>query len=305
MKKQLATLTLLLVGLLGGNVVIAQQDPQFTQYMFNPQSINPAYAGSRGVMNVTAQGRYQWVGMEGAPVTHAFSFNTPVITQNIGLGITYINDRIGPENRNLLFADFSFGFRVTKKTRLAFGIKAGINIADVNLTGLQGVDPNDPTFWNNVRGRVLPNFGFGAYYYSEKFFVGLSAPRLIQNSLNSGNNMYEKRHYFLTAGVVFKLSPVVKFKPTMMAKIVEGAPFTGEITTSFLFHEKIWVGAFYRWHDAVGIIAQYNIKDVFRIGYSYDFNITPLSHFNYGSHELTLSYEFKYKKKKFLTPRYF
>ncbi len=291
----------------------AQQDAMFTHYMYNTLAVNPAYAGSRDALTITGLHRSQWVGFDGAPTTQTLTLHTPILNQNTGLGLSFINDKIGPTNTTSFYADFSYKIKLTKKANLAFGLKGGLNMMTHNLTDLSLDTQNDPAFINDVQSKLLPNFGFGMYYFTERFYAGVSIPKLLENNfdLNSTsgttNLASEKRHYFLIAGSVFDLNEEIKFKPPAFVKITNGAPIEGDITASFIFNDKFWLGAMFRTGDAVGILAGINITDQFSLGYSFDWSYANTTfQYNGGSHELMLRYDFIYKaEEKIRSPRYF
>ena len=291
----------------------AQQDAMFTHYMYNTLAVNPAYAGSRDALTITGLHRSQWVGFDGAPTTQTLTLHTPILNQNTGLGLSFINDKIGPTNTTSFYADFSYKIKLTKKANLAFGLKGGLNMMTHNLTDLSLDTQNDPAFINDVQSKLLPNFGFGMYYFTERFYAGVSIPKLLENNfdLNSTsgttNLASEKRHYFLIAGSVFDLNEEIKFKPTAFVKLTNGAPIEGDITGSFIFNDKFWLGAMFRTGDAVGILAGINITHQFSLGYSFDWSYANTTfRYNGGSHEIMLRYDFIYKaEEKIRSPRYF
>ncbi len=291
----------------------AQQDAMFTHYMFNTLSVNPAYAGSRDVLTVTALHRSQWVNFDGAPVSQTITAHTPIPGKNSGLGISIINDKIGPVNTTSINVDFSYRIKVTNKAGLAFGLKGGLNMMNNNLTDLTLDETNDPTFISDVNSKLLPNFGFGMYYFTDKFYAGLSIPKLLENDFvtnaTSGTTdlTSEKRHYFLILGSVFDLTESIKLKPTTFIKVAGGAPIEVDLTASFIFRDKFWAGAVFRTGDALGILAGLNVSDQFALGYSFDWSYTNTTiKYNGGSHEIMLRYDFIYKNNDNIkTPRYF
>jgi len=211
-RMKIGIILLFLFGIFGS--VSAQQDPMFTQYMHNPVSINPAYAGSRGTLNVVGMHRQQWVGIDGAPKTLTFSLNSPFINYNVGVGLSLLYDELGPTRQTGIYADYSYHLKVSTKTKLAFGLKGGVNIYDINLQGLRGSEGDDHVAMFGYRKLYHPNVGFGSYLYSDRFYVGLSIPKMLQNNLSDDENTLinkEERHYFLTGGVVVDISEFIKF----------------------------------------------------------------------------------------------
>ena len=286
----------------------AQQDPMFTQYMFNTLALNPAYAGSADIFTVMALSRHQWVGLEGAPTTQTFVLHTPLKNQNIGLGFSVIHDKIGPVQQTGFYGDFAYRLKTGKESRLAFGLKFGGNYFTADLSSLQTID-DDPANVN-VSGEFLPNAGFGLYWSSKKFYLGASAPKLLQNEIGEVNTVSglvgeEERHYYLIGGMVFNLSEDLKFKPSFMARAVEGAPLSIDVTASFLLREKLWVGVMYRLQDSFGAILQYQISEQLRAGYAYDMTTSRLGEYNSGTHEIMLNYDLRFTKGRTISPRYF
>ena len=291
--------------------VFAQQPTQFTQYMFNTNAVNPAYAGSRGVVSALTLYRMQWVGFEGAPKTLMFNVNSPLLNDKAGIGITMINEHIGPTKQTGVFSDFVFKIKM-KKSSLAFGLKTGVDLFQANFSSLNTMAPYDEQFQSNISSKLLPNFGFGLYYKTEKFYFGFSTPKLVQNKIDirNGNSSLtqlsvNQMHYYLIAGYVMDVSPFVKFKPTMQAKFVSGTPVSLDANASFLFYEKLWMGTMFRLGDAVGMLIQYQFTSQFRLGYSYDFTTSKLGKYTNGTHEIMLGYDFNSKKEKIRSPRYF
>jgi len=292
----------------------AQQDAMFTHYMFNTLAINPAYAGSRDALTITALHRSQWVGFEGAPVTQTLTIHSPV-NDKIGLGLSVLNDKIGPTQTTSLNGDFSYTIKVSKKGKLAFGLKGGFNLMQGDLNTISLDQKDDISFANNVESEFLPNFGFGLYYYTTKWYVGLSAPKILENDFNANNSAggtddsNEQRHYFLIAGTVFNLNKdgSLKLKPTTFVKVTNGAPVEVDLTGMLIIKDKVEIGLMYRTGDAAGVLLGYNFTDQLRFGYSFDWSFANTTgKYNSGSHEVMLRYDFIYKNKaKIRSPRYF
>jgi len=290
--------------------VSAQQDPMFTQYMHNPVSINPAYAGSSGTLNFVSMHRQQWVGMDGAPKTLTLSVNSPLFNYNVGVGLSLIYDVIGPVKQTGLYADYAYHLKLSTKTKLAFGLKGGVNIYDVNLLNLIGSQNDDYIASNGIRKMYLPNFGVGSYLYSDRFYLGFSIPKMLQNSLtDAGNNLdlanKEERHIFITGGMVIDLSEKIKFKPSTIVRMVSGSPLSAEISAAILLNERLWLGGMYRFGDSVGAMVKFNLTNQLSVGYSYDLTHSGLQPYNKGTHEVFVSYDLVFKNRKILSPRYF
>jgi len=291
----------------------AQQDAMYTHYMFNTLSVNPAYAGSRDALTVTGLHRSQWVSFPGAPSTQTITLHTPVFNDQMGVGLSIVNDKIGPTNATSFYGDITYRLKVSEKTKLGIGIKAGINMLAGNFDGLATDQANDNAFVNDLSSNIQPNFGFGLYLDGEKYFVGLSSPNILENdfdgnSLDTISTLYsQQQHYFVSAGVAIPLNEKIKLLPTGFLKLTNGAPVEGDISARFLFNEKCWLGAMFRSGDAMGLLAGIQFSQQLAAGYSFDFSI-PNRTFKYngGSHEIMLRYDFIYKdQQQILSPRYF
>jgi type IX secretion system PorP/SprF family membrane protein len=300
------TRILLFVLMFTGVLSYAQQDAQFTQYMYNTININPAYAGSRGALSLFALHRTQWVGLDGAPVTNTVSINTPINESNLGLGVSIINDKIGPTTENTISADLSYTLQTSEIWKLSFGIKATANLFDLDATKLNPVDATDPSLQNY--SKFSPNIGAGLYLHSDKAYVGLSVPNFIQTNRYNDNEVAifkEKINYYLIAGYVFDLNETVKFKPALLTKMVEGAPLQVDVSGNFMFFDKLTLGVAYRWSASVSAMVGFQITDGLYAGYGYDKETTNLQKYNSGSHELFLRYELFNNIGKITTPRFF
>ena len=284
----------------------AQQDAQFTQYMYNTINVNPAYAGSRGVMSIFGLHRTQWVGLEGAPVTNAVSLNTPIGKSKLGIGLSAINDRIGPTVENTLSADISYTIQASETYKLSFGVKATGNFFNLDASQLNPEQANDPSLVNY--NKFSPNIGTGIYLHSDKSYIGFSVPNFIQTNRYDSDNVAifkERINYYLIAGHVFDLSPDIKFKPALLTKVVTGSPLQVDVSANFMFFEKFVVGAAYRWDAAVSALAGFQITDGLYIGYGYDMETTRLRKYNSGSHEVFLRFELFNNYNKITSPRFF
>ena len=287
-------------------VSYAQQDAQFTQYMYNTINVNPAYAGSRGALSIFALHRTQWVGLDGAPVTNAVSINTPLNGSNLGLGVSLINDRIGPTHENTLSADLSYTIPTSETFKLSFGIKGTANLFNLDNSLLDPVDQGDESLQNF--NKFSPNIGVGVYLHSDKAYVGFSIPSLIETQQYNDNNIaisIENINYYLIAGYVFDLNDYVKFKPALLSKMVKGSPLQMDVSGNFMFNNKFTVGVAYRWSAALSAMIGFQVSDGMYIGYGFDNETTNLKNYNSGSHEIFLRYEIFKNINKITTPRFF
>lgn len=306
-----ATLALLLAATLVRQEARAQQDPQFTQYMFNLLAINPAYAGSAERVSLKALSRHQWVGFEGAPTTQTLTVHSPFLLESLGLGGTVMRDQHGPVTQYGLMVDVAYRIFMGRGQKLAFGIKGGMNLFQGDFASLHPLEANDQVFQQNVSQKMDPQFGFGMMWYSDRFYLGVSTPKMLRtdffdtDSLKLVSDPGQRAHYFLSGGYVFDLSPYTKFKPTFLVKAVDGAPMSFDLTANFLLYEKLWLGAMYRHTDAVGALVQYYITNDLTVGYAYDYPLSPLRDHSGGSHEFMLGFEFGNKLKGIRSPRYF
>lgn len=286
-----------------------QQDAQYTQYMYNTINVNPAYAGSRETLSVFGMYRTQWVGLDGAPDTGVFSLHAPV-GDKVGLGLGVINDRIGVSDETSVSGDFSYTLQLTDDGRykLALGLKATAHVLNVDYSKLNWYNPNDPLNVN-INNRFSPNIGAGAYFYSDKFYVGLSVPNILETKHYDDNEVEslarERFHSYLITGYVFDLTYDIKFKPAVLAKAVEGAPLQVDVTGNFLFNERFTLGVAWRWDAAISGLAGFQINQNWFVGYAYDAETTKLANYNSGSHEIFLRYEFFNRSKSMVSPRFF
>jgi type IX secretion system PorP/SprF family membrane protein len=301
--------TLAMLMMMGALFSKGQQDPMYTQYIFNLQTINPAYVGYWQTTGITLLSRNQWVGLNGHPTTQTFSFQTPLRSQNVGIGLNVVLDKVGLEKRLLMNVDYSYQVFLSDNTSLRFGLKGGFTNYSNNLTEYVQIDPNDPTFQVNIDNKFMPNLGVGLFLSSEKYYLSLSLPKILENKYKSNVNNFstksEVRHLFFAGGLLFDLSEQVKFKPSFMTKSVMGSPFEYDISANFLLAERLWIGGMYRSGDSFGAIAQWIFSKKLRFGYAYDFTTTDLRNYHNGVHEVMISYEFVYSKRRTISPRYF
>lgn len=303
MKKILSTFAIVMTAC----VASAQQEAMYTHYAFNTLSINPAYAGSREALTITALHRSQWVGFKGAPTSQTVNLHAP-IGEDMGVGLSVMHDKTGPVNATSVFADYAYKIPLLTG-KLSMGIKAGIDMFNIDLTQLTAIDAGDIAVANY--SKVNPNVGLGAHFATDKYFIGLSSPRLLPlryyTDNVSGFKSNEKIHAYLMGGYVFDINPKLQIKPIALIKTTGAAPTQAELTGIATLDKRVELGAMFRTGDAFGIIAGFNFDNSLRIGYSFDWSYgINTGRYNAGSHEIVLRYDFiQGVKKKIVSPRNF
>ena len=286
----------------------AQQDPQYTQYMYNMSVINPAYAGSKETVSGGVLYRQQWVGIEDAPTTGTFFMHSPV-GRNVGLGLSIISDKIGPVEENNFYADFSYTLNLGGEHKLAFGLKAGATMHKIDFTGIPATLPQtDPIFESSNPNTTFLNLGTGLFYYTNKYYVAFSVPNMLKSKyLDFNGRQYgtDVLHYFLTGGYVFDINPNLKFKPFAMIKTSINAPVSFDLSTNFMLYDKFEMGATYRLEDSFGAMINVAVSPTLRIGYAYDRVVSDIGVISPSSHEVILLYDLNFPKKVSRSPRYF
>lgn len=307
MKKQITWLILLLIA---SHEMQAQQNPLYSQYMFNHLVINPAYAGTKPYMSLTGIVRKQWVGFDGSPLTASVSIHGPVKNKKMGLGFLINNDHIGIVDQTDFYGSYSYQVPLASG-KLSMGVSGGFSLYSSKFSDLQYFDSGDPVYSANTLNTVLPNFGGGLFYYSEKFYAGLSAPQLLSYDSNDKlsvkkENVYHPTpHFYVTSGYVIETSGLTKIKPSALIRYVRGSDVSFDINCNVLISDILWLGASYRHSDAVAAIVEYQLTRKLRFGYSYDYTISNLKNYAGNTHEVMLSFEFGYDIMKIKSPRYF
>ncbi|WP_290567859.1 PorP/SprF family type IX secretion system membrane protein [Leeuwenhoekiella sp. UBA6783] len=294
--------------------VQAQQDPQYTQYMYNPLVINPAYAGNRGRTSIMLLHRSQWVGLDGAPRTQNLSVHSPIGLGKVGLGFSIINDALGPARETNFNADFSYTIETGVEGKLSFGLKGTLNLLDLDFSRTNPFNLNDPLL-QNIENKLSPNVGVGLFYHDDRFYAGVSAPFLLQtdhfdrSGANSAASFIaeERIHYYGLAGYVFNLGVNTKFKPSTLVKMTSGAPLSVDVNANFLFYDKLTLGASYRWSAALSGLVGFQISDALLVGFAYDRESTDLGNatYNDGTYEVFLRFELFKEYNRMVTPRFF
>lgn len=314
--KKTYLLSILFIALFTG-AMNAQQDAQYTQYMYNTMSVNPAYAGSRGQLTIAALYRAQWVGLDGAPKTQTLNLHSPIRESRVGYGISVVNDDIGDGTvqETNFDAVISYTLDVSQDAKFSFGLKVGGNLLNLDFTKLNNFD-NEPISGDNIENRFSPNVGLGFYYHTDQFYAGVSAPNLLEtdhfdNSQRDANSVQflstERINFYFITGYVFELNPFLKFKPALLTKVVGGAPLQVDLSTSFLINEKFSLGAAYRWDAAISGLVGFQLSDQFMLGLAYDRETTELggTQFNDGSFEVFLRFELIRSFQRTISPRFF
>lgn len=293
----------------------AQQDAQYTQYMYNMPSINPAYAGSMESLSIAALYRSQWVGLKGAPKTQTLNLHTPVGYRGVGLGFGILNEQIGPTAETYFDADFSYTIFTSREGRLSFGLKGSLHLLDILYSKLDRDIDNprgpDPLLQQDVENRLSPNIGAGIYYRTDRFYAGISVPRILETVHFKASNIStakERMNLYLTTGYVFNLNRDLKFKPALLTKLVSGAPLQVDLSANFMLNEKFILGAAYRVSAAVSGMFGFYLDDGFLLGLAYDREVTDLggTQFNSGSFEVLIHYDFKRASNgRLRSPRFF
>lgn len=274
--------------------------------MYNTIAVNPAYAGSREVPSFFLLHRSQWLGLDGAPKTNNFSANMPLGESQLGLGISFTNDKLGPSSENDISADLSYFIQISENYKLSLGVKGTANIFSIDPNKIEVYHQGDPIF-QNFKTKLSPNVGAGLYIFSNKTYFGLSVPNLFETNRYNDNDVAitkERMHFYLIGGHVFNFGDNLKFKPAFLMKAVEGAPLQADLTGNFLIAEKFVIGAAYRWGAAVSALAGFQITNQIYVGYGYDMETTKLANYNSGSHEIFLRFEL-FKNNRITTPRFF
>lgn len=288
--------------------VNAQQDPQYSQYMFNQMAINPAYAGSKEAVSSAILLRSQWTGIEGAPKTETFTIHGPLKKKKVGLGFTVIGDQIGPKKS--IGALGSYAYRIPiKNGKLSFGLRAGIYNYTYNFADITYKDKADVYNTGESRSVIVPTADAGIYYYTNTMYLGFSATHLYNGritdvSTQNGDNAKLSPHFFFTFGKAWALSDKLIFSPSFVLKGAKNAPYTGDLNLCFLIKERIWLGVSVR--SAYGVVAlvQFQLTDKLKMGYSYDLGLNKIGRAGGGSHEIMIGYDFNIFKSKMLSPRY-
>jgi len=301
---------LFIVGIIAFSSANAQQDALYSQYMFNPLAINPAYAGTRNTISGIMLYRNQWVGINGAPKTVSMAVHSPIKGKNFALGLNLLAETIGPTNNSTFLGTYAYHLNLGKG-KISFGLRGGLYSFQLR---------NDELNYTNNVGKesvpyssLVPNFDFGTYYHTDKFYAGFSANHLTNGQVKFSNNVETYNlnlHLMGFVGKAFVLTPNLVIKPSAIIKYSEAAPLNYDLNASVLMQKVLWIGASYRSslseinESSLVFITEYNINESFRLGYSYDFNLGDIRRYNSGSHEVFLGLDLYSKRKQSVSPRY-
>lgn len=307
MKKLIVVFALVI----GSSTVFGQQDPMYTQYMNNEMVINPAYVGSDDVLNATALYRGQWVGgdLDRTPTTFSLNAHSPIANSDMGVGGSLVTDKLGVTNRLFFNVAGSYAIALSGESGIQFGLQLGGTQTRINYTELRIRQAGDDDFAEDI-SRFSPNVGAGAYYYTPKFYLGLSLPMLMNNSVGAATGtddvlFQEVRHLFLTAGYVHEVNESIKIRPTAFVKYVHGAPIELDLTGHVIFDDHYWAGLAFRSGESVSLLGAIQASPQLKIGYSYDLILNGLAPYQKGSHEIMVNYRFSFSRGKILSPRMF
>ncbi len=312
--------TFFIVGL--GFAAFAQQDAQYTQFMFNKLAYNSGYAGSGETACISCLYRNQWVGVTGAPQTAVLNFDTPLFKRKVGMGVNIVYDQIGVEQRLKASLMYAYRLKLGDEGSLGIGVRATLWNYRVKFSELDATEVNDTEIPVGNPNSFAPNFGVGIYYSTDKFYVGVSVPHLLETDIdfsdNGGSATVEvlstlDRHYFIMGGAIFRISEKVQLHPNLLVKYVPNSPFDMDVNANFVFFKKLWVGATYRlggssqrgFGESIDAVLQYQFNPQFKIGIAYDYTLSDLTNYNSGSYEAMVHYCFNYQDRKLTNPRFF
>lgn len=290
--------------------VIGQQIGLMSQYLFNDMPINPAYSGSKEFVSSALMYRKQWGNFPGAPESVLFNIHTPVKNKRIGLGLTAMNDKIGITTQNEISFTYAYHMPISK-AKLSLGLRGVIDQVNSDYSSLVYFDQSDPVFSSADETKIIPNFGFGMLFHSEKMYAGISIPHILSYdpeqsiSISSASAFKQTRHYYFSSGVVFPISSELQIKPAVLVKYVHGADMQTDASISGLISRTLWLGASYRSKDAIILFTNIQVSRMLRIGYAYDMIQSQMKSNIQNSHEIMIGYDFGFKQQKIKNPRYF
>ncbi len=304
-------------------IMVGQKEPQYTQYMYNIGSFNPAYVGTVETPEVAGLYRAQWIDIPGAPRTFRFGVNIPLANEKTGLGFNVVSDQLGPSTQTYVDVAYSYQVNVSDNTKLSFGLDVGGSFLNVDFTKGDFEIENEPLLNTQTTNKFYPTIGAGTFLYSDDWYLGLSIPNFLTNGIYGDEIavlVEDKIQFNFIGGYVFELSSGLKFKPAFMVNYLQGAPMNVNLSTNFLINDVVTLGASYRLDNAISGLAGFQVSSGMFVGYSYDYNTNGLGEFNNGSHEIILKFYLgkggnrsrqpktknaKGKPKQIDTPRFF
>lgn len=280
----------------------AQQDPMYSQYLFNPAALNPAEAGKTENLNIFLISRHQWLTFDGGPSTQSIGADLPLNGTKAGLGLVFISDRLGPTMSNIMYMDYAYRLDINNDLKLDMGLRSGITLFGANFTDLESHEQDDDLLMNDIKSKAMANFGFGASLYSKDFFASVSAPKLLKNKIDSeGNALSESsqlvQHFFLSGGYKYRYNNNIMIEPAAIAKFVSGAPISLDVSANLVYNEVITGGIMYRIGDALGLLFQYEWNEMLCFGYSVELSMHQMGWQSVGTHEILFRYKFKPKNE--------
>jgi type IX secretion system PorP/SprF family membrane protein len=287
---------------------IAQQNPEYTQYMYNTMMVNPGYTGSAGLLEANLLLRKQWVNIEGSPKTGTLGIHFPLSNKKIGLGFNIISDDLGPSSEQTFAGNISYSIDLNETTKLALGVKVGARMLNIDWSKGRFYDNDDVLLNSNIKNKMMGVLGSGIYVYSNKWYTGFSVPSFLRHDYYNDvqeSVVSDKLHYYFIGGYVFDISNNVKFKPSVLVKAVSGSPLSTDFSANFLLKEKLTLGASYRWDDSISALAGIQMSESFFLGYSFDYTVTRLNKYNDGTHEVILRFQMPQKSSTLKSPRFF
>jgi type IX secretion system PorP/SprF family membrane protein len=287
---------------------MAQQNPEYTQYMYNTMMVNPGYTGSTDNLEANLLYRKQWMNIEGSPKTGTLGIHFPLSNKKIGLGFNVISDDLGPSSEQTLAGNISYTIELNASTKLALGLKAGARMLNIDWSKGRFYDNDDVLLNTNINNKIMGLVGSGLYVYNNNWYAGISVPNFIRHDYYNDiqeSVISDRLHYYFISGYVFALSDHIKFKPSVLIKAVSGSPLSTDFSANFLLHEKLTLGASHRWEDSISALVGIQMSESFFLGYSFDYTITKLNKYNDGTHEVILRFQLPQKSSSIKSPRFF
>jgi len=280
----------------------AQQLPQYSQYLINEYVLNPAIGGTKAYYETKSNHRFQWVGITDAPRTFILSMHGPLKAENMGVGGYLFTDVTGPTSRVGAYGSYAYHVQLNETMKLSMGLFGGIVQYNIDGSKITLVDKTDPLGSMGIESVLIPDAGFGLYWYTEDYYLGASVPQLLQNKLKLSDttNLTGKlnSHYYVMGGYKFKIGTDFEIEPSFLMKMVIPVPMQFDISSKVIYQKMVWVGASYRTFDSMSALIGYSFEEKILFGYSFDFTLSDLKNYNSGTHEVMLGLRFASSKKK-------